>query len=392
MIFTRKPLKFMDITKENRFILLTWMIITLILSIQGLSTFRYNNYLIFENTFRNLIDQHNLYDLYPVFHEDSNHYGPIFSVFIAPFAAFPNQFALFLWNIFNCLILFKAIQTLPITLKEKVAIGWIAMPCLIVSMLSEQFNPTAGAFIIFSYTQLNRHKGLWSACLIILGTFIKLYGIMGLAFFFFVKDKPRFVLYLIFWAVILFILPMAFSSPSFILQSYQDWYQSLVHKNLANIADASSDLSIIGFIRAMLNLPSMSTLWIIIGGAIIFLLAYLNISQFNKKHFQLYILASALLFPVLFSSGAEDCTYVISIVGVGIWYIFDQSKLAKNIFLAMLLLFAVNIPLAIFPKFGHSHPVFMTMLSVPYFVVWLMVIYKATFCKINDETLPEGAG
>lgn len=384
--FTRKPVKFLNITPENNYVCLVWLIITLLFSIQGVASFRYNNYLIFENTFRNLIHQQNLYNLYPAFHEDANHYGPVFSVLIAPFAILPNQIALFLWNIFNCLILFKSIQMLDITVRQKNIICWIAVPVLIVSMLSEQFNPTAGALIILSFTQLNVKKGFWSAAFIVLGTFIKLYGIMGLAFFFFVKDKPRFILYLIFWMAIFFALPMLFSSPAFIIQSYQDWFNSLVHKNQANVADASSDLSILGFVRSLAGKPEMSNLPMLLVGCIIFMLPFINIRNYQKTKFKQYILASALLFPVLFSSGAEDCTYIISITGVGIWYIYDQAKLAKHIFLGIMLIFACNLPLAIFPKFGHQYPVFMTMLSVPYFVTWLVVVYKACLFKYQPET------
>ncbi|RDC57670.1 DUF2029 domain-containing protein [Pedobacter chinensis] len=377
--FIRNLEKFYHSLNKNHSILIVWLIITIIFSIQGLATFRYNNYLIFENTWRNLIHQQNLYLLYPGYHEDSNHYGPIFSVLVAPFAWLPNGIGLFLWNIFNGIVLFQAIQTLNISDQAKRTIGYIALPCLVVSMLSEQFNPTAGALIILSFTQLNRNRGFWSAAFIVLGTFIKLYGIMGLAFFFFVKDKPRFILYLIIWSIILFVFPMLFSSPDFIIQSYQDWYHSLVHKNQTNIADSTSDLSILGFIRSILNLPNMSNAPAIISGCILFLLPFLNIKNYRKQEFQLYILASALLFPVLFSSGAEDCTYIISIAGVGIWYISDKTGRTKKIILAILLIFACNLPLAIFPKIGKQYPMFMSMLSVPFFIVWLLIIYKATF-------------
>ncbi|WP_316796281.1 glycosyltransferase family 87 protein [Pedobacter agri] len=385
--FTQNIKSFYHNFNKTGIVLSIWLIITLVFSIQGLLSFRYNNYLIFENAWRNLTLHQNFYMPYPNFHEDANHYGPIFSVFIAPFAWLNNGVGLFAWNIFNCLFLFKAIQTLKIAEQSKINISYIVVPCLIVSMLSEQFNPTAGALIILSYTQLNKNSGFWSAACIVLGTFIKLYGIMGLAFFFFVKDKPRFILYVILWSVILFILPMLFSSKDFILQSYQDWYHSLLHKNQSNVADSSSDLSILGFIRNALNSPGMSNLPALICGCILFLVPFLNIKNYSTKEFQLYILASALLFPVLFSSGAEDCTYVISIAGVGIWFILGKPGLVKNILLAILLIFACNLPLAIFPKFGKEYPIFMSILSVPFFIVWLIVIYNATFLKKSSNQM-----
>jgi hypothetical protein len=78
---------------------------------------------------------------------------------------------------------------LPLTEDQKIIIGYIAIPCLIESMLNQQFNAGAGALMVLSYTQVNKNKGIWSALCIVLGTFIKLYGIVGLVFFFFAKKS-----------------------------------------------------------------------------------------------------------------------------------------------------------------------------------------------------------
>ena len=243
---TKRSFPFSFILEEPG--LLLWLLITLFCASQSYLTFRYNNYLIFENTFTNLTHQQSLYADYPLIHSDTNHYGPIFGVFIMPFALLPNGVGLFLWDLFNCLLFYFFIKSIP--LKNRKPLFYIAIPCLISSMLSEQFNPTAAAFIILSYTLLNKNKGFWSALFIILGTFIKLYGIVGLGFFFFSKNKKHFITYLIFWAMVFLALPMLFSSPSYILNSYWEWVDSLVHKNASNIVTTTLDVSIMGFIRS----------------------------------------------------------------------------------------------------------------------------------------------
>jgi len=198
-------------TSKQGIVFFIWLAIALFFAINSLITHRFNNYLIFENVFRNLLSEQSFYAQYPQFHDDVNHYGPVFSLFIAPFAMLPNWLGLILWNVFNCVILFYALQTLPIKSDKRVIIGYIAIPCLIESMLNQQFNAAAAAFIILSFTRLNSSKGLWSSMLIVLGTFVKLYGVMGLAFFFFVNNKPRFILYSVLWSVVFFVLPMFFS-------------------------------------------------------------------------------------------------------------------------------------------------------------------------------------
>lgn len=371
--------------KTNKFVFGLWLAVTLTFVIQSLITHRYNNYLIFENTFRNFINQRSLYAEYPAYHFDTNHYGPLFSLFIAPFAIFHNALGLFLWDLFNCVILFKAIQSLPIDYREKLQIGYIAIPSLVASMLNQQFNAAAGAFIILSYTLLNKDKGIWSAMFIVLGTFIKLYGIVGLAFFFFVKDKPRFILWLVIWSVIFFSLPALFSSPGFLINSYLDWKISLVQKNITNIV--SGDFSAMGFFRKLFNGYDIPNTVFLLAGIIIFLLPYRKIRYYKHPDFQLLILASTLLFPVLFSTGAEDCTYIIAIPGVGIWFILEENKTLKRYLLPAVLIFACDFPLLLFPDLCHRYPMLLSMLSVPFFLVWLRIIYNAGKIGENSANL-----
>ncbi|WP_052265951.1 glycosyltransferase family 87 protein [Pedobacter kyungheensis] len=368
------PKKFYE---QNRFVLFLWVLVTLIFVIDSWATHRFNNYLIFENTFRNLLHERSLYATYPAFHDDANHYGPIFSVIIAPFALMPNSIGLLFWNLFNCFLLFKAIQTLPLSADKKVIIGYIAIPCLIESMLNQQFNAGAAALIILSFTQLNKGNNIWSALFIVLGTFIKLYGIVGLAFFFFVKKKPQFMLWLIIWSVVVLVAPMLFASPSFVLHSYLDWKASLIGKNEMNILGGGIDISIMGFFREILDQSGIPNLLFLSLGAVVFMLPFMRIGRFSKPKFQLLILASVLLFPVLFSTGAEDCTFIISIVGVGIWYIFENNRGMKKVLLPVLLVITCNFPLLLFPVFAKTHPLSLAIISLPYFLVWLRIIYNA---------------
>ncbi|NII82393.1 MULTISPECIES: glycosyltransferase family 87 protein [unclassified Pedobacter] len=364
--------------QDNRFVLFLWVLITLIFVIDSWATHRYNNYLIFENTFRNLLHEKSLYALYPAYHDDANHYGPVFSVLIAPFALMHNWIGLLFWNLFNCFLLFKAIQTLRLSEDNKVVIGYIAIPCLIESMLNQQFNAGAGALMILSYTLINKDKGIWATLCIVLGTFIKLYGIVGLVFFFFAKNKPGFILWLIVWSVVLFLLPMLIASPDYVIHCYVDWKNSLVGKNMVNVLGGGIDISIMGFFRELFGEKKIPNSLFLILGAILFMLPFINVSRFKKHRFQLMILSSVLIFPILFSTGAEDCTFIISIVGVGVWYVKESNQAMKKVLLPILLVITCNFPLLLFPVFAKSHPLSLAIISLPYFLVWLRVIYMAT--------------
>ena len=50
-----------------------------------------------------------------------------------------------------------------------------------------------------------------------LGTMVKLYGIVGLAFFLFSKHRGKLVMWLAIWAAVMFAAPMLISSPEYVV-------------------------------------------------------------------------------------------------------------------------------------------------------------------------------
>ena len=113
---------------------------------------------------------------------------------------------------------------------------------------------------------------------------------------------------------------MTISSPEYIIGQYQDWYTSLVEKNADNMFSRGTNISLVGMIRKISGSSAYSDLWVMIPGLIAFLLPYLRIGQYRYEAYRQTILASVLMFLILFSTGSENSTYIIAVVGVAIWY------------------------------------------------------------------------
>ncbi len=374
---------------QPKIVLITWILVAVIFAIQGLITFRYNNYLIFKYCFPHLIHQLPLYVHYPAEYGDVSHYGPVFSILIAPFYFLPDWIGLPAWDIVNALVLWWAILCLPLNKQTQAFFGWLALPVLIASTLSEQFNPIAGAFIIFSFVLIRKDKPAWSALLIVLGTLIKLYGIVGLAFFFFTKKKRLFVSYLFLWLAILFILPVAFSSMHYVLRSYQDWFHVLIAKNAVNTSlFTSQDVSVMGFTRRLFSDPAIPDFPFLIMAVILFATAYLHNKKFFDRDFQLAVLAAVLIAPVILSTSSEDVTYIIAVTGAGIWLLMSRNGWYRNFVLA-LLLFVMIIPLwTMLPeRILDLYPVIRSIKAVPYTLIWLGILYGIHRVP-NEKRLP----
>jgi len=217
-----------------------------------------NNYLIYKNVFWHTLHLQNLYADYPLEYGDNNHYGPLFSIIILPFAVLPDFLGCFLWAIFNAFFLFYAVGKLKIDINKKRIILLICLVEMMTSIQNVQFNPIVVAWLILSFVMVEDENDFLATFYIAAGFLIKLYGIGGLAFFLFSKNKLKFLAYFIFWLGILFALPMLISTPTFIVQSYIDWYHSLIDKNLNNINNASQfgmqDISIMGIVRRVFKL------------------------------------------------------------------------------------------------------------------------------------------
>jgi len=338
----------------------------------------YNNYLIFKYVYWHTIDLENLYNNYPEYF-DSNHYGPVFSIFIAPFALLPDGLGCILWNIANIAILLWGIYSLPISLNKRTIIAWICANETLTALFSFQFNIALTGLILLSFSHLIKKKEVQSAFFIAFGTLVKLYGIVGLAFFFFTKNKLKFIIGVLIAFTVLFVLPMVISSPAFVIQSYSDWYHSLAHKNDLNASLTSfQDISLMGIVRRATGNVNIPNLPFLLGGLILFALPYLRIKQYKHIGFRLMLLASTLIFTVIFSSGSESPTYIIAFAGVAIWFIVQQNP--KKGWIIALFIFAFILtslsPTDIFPRPVKEFIRLYSLKALPCVIIWLTIIYQ----------------
>ena len=89
------------IATDHRTLLGLWMLLAVIGAVTKLH--RCNNFLVFRGVFWHAWNGTSLYAPYPLEHNDTNYYGPLFSLLVAPFAVTPLFIGLLLWLL--CLVL-----------------------------------------------------------------------------------------------------------------------------------------------------------------------------------------------------------------------------------------------------------------------------------------------
>ena len=364
----------------KRFIILLYVLLALITGVKQYTKGSYNNYLIFKQTFWHSVQQSPLYEQYPEEYKDTNHYGPTFALIIAPFALLPDSIGTSLWNIAQSLLLCAGIFSLPLPLKHRSFIALISAHEALTAMFSYQFNVGLTGLILLSFSFIIKQKEIRSAVLVALGTLVKLYGIVGLAFFFFSKRKAIFIIAGIVTMIMLSVSPVILSSPDFLAQSYQDWYSSLSEKNALNASLVSmQDISLMGIVRRIAQNPHIPNSPFLAVGLLIFALPYLRIRQYKYPAFQMLLLASVLIFTVIFSSGSESPTYVIAFTGVAIWFMLQPPP--KSRFVTALSIFAflltsmsasVLFPRIIREEFVRPY----SLKALPCVLIWFTIVYQ----------------
>lgn len=317
-----------SILTDERVMLGLWALIGILSAVTKLSVQRHNNYLIYKGVFWHVWQQLPLFSPYPEEYGDVNHYGPFFSLIMAPFAVLPDWAGLILWNTCLALLLYWAIRQMNLSRYQHVFMLWFCAHELLTALFMQQFNVAIAAIILLSYAFVCKEKDIWATLMIAIGTLVKLYGVVGLAFFFFSRHKGKYIGSFIAWMLVLGVAPMLISSPEYILQTYQDWFVSLTEKNGDNALSLMQNISLLGIIRKIGFAASggaalwqtYSDLWVIVPGLVLFFLPYLRVRQYTAIAFQQTLLASVLMFVCLFSTGTESSGYIIALLGVVIWY------------------------------------------------------------------------
>lgn len=303
--------------RDYRTLLGLWLILGIVSALAKMHA--HNNFLIFRGVFWHVWNRTPLYTAYPEEYWDVNHYGPFFSLVFAPFAVVPEWIGLILWCVSLSLFLYVAIRRSDLTNRQQLFILWFCAHELLTALFMQQFNVAIAAIIVLAFFLIEKERDAEAAFFIVVGTLVKLYGIVGLAFFFFSKHKMRFVVALVVWGTVLFALPMLISSPEYIIGQYHDWFVCLTEKNGENLDSIAQNISLLGMIHRTTGM-AFSDLWLIILGLAMFAIPYLRLSQYRHQAFRQTLLASVLMFVVLFSTGSESSGYIIALVGVVIWY------------------------------------------------------------------------
>jgi hypothetical protein len=335
----------------------------------------YNNYIIFKQSFHHLRDGSNLYSLHLDEHWDLYKYSPTFAFLFGSLAWLPDALGLFLWNILNAIILVFAIRMLPMLDSEKKNV--ILLFCLVelfTSLQNSQSNALIAGLVVMAFSMIEREKFFLGCVLIALTVYVKLFGLFAFAICLLYPQRWKMVGYSIVAMVVLAMLPLLIVSGPQLVLIYQDWWQLLKSDYVPN------SLSFVGVIRVWTNITANPNAVLLIG-LILFLIPFSRIGFYEQFKFRLSIVAMILLWMIVFNHKAESPTFVIAIVGIGIWlYASGLTSRWTTSLVLMALIFTSLSPTDLFPDFiQDNYFVPWSVKAIPCIAIYFVVFYELTF-------------
>ena len=149
---------------------------------------------------------------------------------------------------------------------------------------------------------------------------------------------------------------------------------------------SAQNISLLGMVRKISGVATYSDLWLIVPGMVLFALPLLRLSQYRHLGFRQTLLASVLMFVVLFSTGTENSGYVIALVGVVIWYVAAPWKRSRWD-VALMVYALIGCSFAHSDLFPHSlrdniiRPY--ALKALPIAIIWFKLCYEMAVRKYD---------
>lgn len=248
-------------------------------------------------------------------------YGLFFSLVIAPLASLPSWAGFLATAVFLTIFFFLAVRLLPLNREQHIFIYWFCAYALFATLSLSLFSVATIALLMATFVCVEKSKDAAAAFFLMLGAFIDPAALSGLIFICLSKHKIRFFGSALLWGALLFAAPMAFTSPSYLVGQYKNWYAQWIASALEHVPAGTTDLSLPAFVSGITGAGRYAGLYTLLGGLGLLLLPSLRVSQYKYAAFRQSLAASLFLFIALFRLQDEPGTCLTALTGAALWYV-----------------------------------------------------------------------
>ncbi len=354
-----------------------------------------NNFRIFRGAFHHLVAGRDLYAAYPAEHADLYKYSPTFALLFAPFALVPVVPAYFLWQIVSILAVVVGMRR-QLTPREMTIALVIAWPSVVTDMQRAQTNTLCAGLMLIAWSCFECREQLTASISGAVGAFVKIFPLAAFAGLLLYPRKVRqFALIALVMAVGA-VLPLLVTSPSSLLAQYQSWYRIETLDAVPVVYGLHGGGLYAGLMGGLhvwfgLNWPH----WPVQLAGVLIVLApiVMRRDQWQNAHFRLQLIASILVFAVLFNHQAESPSYVIAMLGIAVWFATSERAAWRVALIVFAMLFVNGgssgiLPRDLYQRFYLGY-LLKTVPLVPIWIVMQLELYGVLRNRRDDSELGE---
>lgn len=311
-----------------RILLGVYLVTAVLVAVQRTVLSRENNFWIFREAFRHLRSGADLYAAYPAAHADLFKYSPTFALLFAPFSVLPPTLGYAAWASACAFAVWFGVSRLLPARPAAIALGisWIAV---LGDLQRAQSNALVAGLMVIAWVGFERGKQVGAASAIAAGAFVKIFPLAAGMGALLHRNWLRFCLILVGVIAIGAALPLIAAAPGSLGDQYASWYAIETHDaaERPRIGVGGADLyaGLMGQFRVWFGVdwPHWPTQFA--GLALLMLPLLTQRARFGERVFRVHLLASLLIFCVLFNHQAESPSYVIAMIGVALWYATSEK-------------------------------------------------------------------
>jgi len=306
-----------------RILLGTYLVTAVLVAVQRTVLSRENNFWIFRAAFVHLRSGTDLYAAYPELHTDFFKYSPTFALVFAPFALLPPVVGYALWAALGAMAVWAGVSRLLPARAAAIALA-IAWLSVLGDLQRAQSNALVAGLTVLAWVAFEREKQLPAALAVAAGAFVKLFPLAAGMGALLHRRWLRFCLILAAVLAVGALLPIIVAGPDSLAMQYRSWYaiETADAAPQPRYGTGGADLyaGLMGQLRVWFGVEWPHWPVQLAGLAILMLPLAVQRARFGERRFRTQLLASLLVFCVLFNHQAESPSYVIAMLGAAIWY------------------------------------------------------------------------
>lgn len=286
-----------------------------------------NNFRIFRAAFHHLAAGQDLYAAYPGEHADLYKYSPTFALLFAPFAMLPVVPAYFIWQVVSIAAVVVGVRH-QLTQRELTVALVIAWPSVVTDMQRAQTNTLCAGLMLIAWSCFEKREQLGATVSGAVGAFVKIFPLAAFAG---LLLHPRKVRQLALIALVMAtgaMSPLLVTSPASLLMQYQSWLRIETLDAVPVVYGLHGGGLYAGLMGGLhvwfgIDWPH----WPVQLGGVLIVLAPIVVrrDRWNDAHFRLQLIASILIFAVLFNHQSESPSYVIAMLGIAVWFASSEK-------------------------------------------------------------------